>query len=330
VTFKLPEDQWIGTEFDLKSTFARSYGFCLGKVTGQLAESVAEKVWHLAGDLRPTHLHVWQRDIDLPGSSGFEPGISLLAEEIGNCIAGKALHVSENVRLRLNETARPKSLVIDCVIVEPSEWWLGWHLALTVPQRWPGGICPVRLPDHVISRAYLKMTEGIEWSRLPIRAGDWCVEIGCAPGGSCQVLLERGLKVMGIDPAEVDPTILGHPNFTHVQKRGRDLKRREFRGYRWLVCDSNVTPTQTLDTIEDIVTHEDVHIRGLLITLKLANWDLAEAIPAYLDRIRGWGYQYVRARQLSFGRREICVAAMRSRSVRREGTHRRVRKKARS
>jgi 23S rRNA (cytidine2498-2'-O)-methyltransferase len=169
-----------------------------------------------------------------------------------------------------------------------------------------------------VSRAALKMNEALAWSRLPVAPGDRCVEIGSAPGGSCLTLLARGLFVVGIDPAEMDEQVLQHPRFTHVRKRAADLKRREFRGVRWLLADSNVAPAHTLDTVEAIVTHRDVHIRGLLLTLKLPQWELAERIDEYLQRIRGWGYRYVRARQLSYNRREICVVALQRRSLRRQ------------
>jgi 23S rRNA (cytidine2498-2'-O)-methyltransferase len=73
----------------------------------------------------------------------------------------------------------------------------------------------------------------------------------------------------------------------------------------------NVAPRYTLDTVEAIVTHREVNIRGLLLTLKLLDWDLAERIPEYLERIRSWGYAQVRARQLAHNRQEICVTALR-------------------
>ena len=72
-----------------------------------------------------------------------------------------------------------------------------------------------------------------------------------------------------------------------------------------------------MDTVENIVTNRQVHIRGLLLTLKMPDWNLAEAIPEYLERVRAWGYHYVNARQLAFDRQEICVAALRSRELRR-------------
>ena len=73
----------------------------------------------------------------------------------------------------------------------------------------------------------------------------------------------------------------------------------------------NVAPSYTLDAVEAIVTHPEVNIRGMLITLKLFQWEMAGEIPAYLDRVRSWGYNLVSARQLQHDRQEICVAALR-------------------
>jgi 23S rRNA (cytidine2498-2'-O)-methyltransferase len=161
------------------------------------------------------------------------------------------------------------------------------------------------------------MEEALAWSRLPIKRGDLCAELGVAPGGSAQALLVRGISVLGIDPAEVDPRLHAYPGFTHVLKRAADMRRREFRGVRWLCADSNVAPPSTLKDVEDIVTHRSVHICGLLLTLKLLEWEFANDIPEYVARIRGWGYEYVRCRQLSLNRQEFCVAALRRRSLRR-------------
>ncbi len=85
----------------------------------------------------------------------------------------------------LNETARAGELVLDCVLVEPFEWWLGWHRADAVETRWPGGVPPLVAPKRMISRAYLKILEALLWSELPISEGDHCIEIGSSPGGSC-------------------------------------------------------------------------------------------------------------------------------------------------
>ena len=154
------------------------------------------------------------------------------------------------------------------------------------------------------------MEEALHWSRLPIPRDARVAEIGSAPGGASQALLARGFYVTGIDPAEMDPAVLEHPRFTHLRRRSTQVRRREFRKIRWLTVDMNVAPSYTLDAVEEIVTHPEINIRGMLLTLKLPDWNLAAEVPEYLARIKSWGYNLIRARQLQHNRREICVAAL--------------------
>ena len=59
------------------------------------------------------------------------------------------------------------------------------------------------------------------------------------------------------------------------------------------------------------MSHPRIAIRGMLLTLKLSNWDLAADLPKYIARVQSWGYNIVQARQLQYDRREVCVAALR-------------------
>jgi len=112
--------------------------------------------------------------------------------------------------------------------------------------------------------------------------------------------------------------VLAMPNFAHIQKRAAEMRRTEFENVRWLTADLSAAPNYTLDAIGEVVSYEGVNLRGMLIVLKLSDWNLAEHIPDYIQRIREWGFQYVKARQLAYNRQEICVAAVRRRSMRRE------------
>lgn len=321
LTFKLPPDHGLAGDFDLKSVFARTYGFSLGRVEGTDAARLVEETWKLAEQGKFSQLHVWQRDALAPGEHGFEPGPTELADEVGRLLT------ANRPQLPVNRRARPGEQVLDVVLVEPNQWFIGTHQAASMPSRWPGGVCQIEPPEDMISRAYLKMQEALLWSRLPIAPGDRAVEIGSSPGGACQALLDQGLVVTGIDPAEMDESLLDRPHFTHLRKRASEVKRREFSGVKWLMADSNVAPAHTLDSVEAIVTHADVHIRGMLLTLKLLHWELAAEIPAYVARVRSWGYEHVRARQLAFNRQEICLLAMKSRSMRREAPWQKKRRK---
>jgi len=311
VTFKVPGDRQLTDEFVLETVFARAWGFSLGKIEAADAEAMARQAWALAPTPPPHWVHVWQRETAPPaGESPPEddsPMREARAAMLRNCPSPTWLDTRASDAL---QPARLGDRVLDCVLVEPGQWWIGYHRVSDVPSQWPGGEIPLTLPPEAVSRAWLKMEEALRWSQLPIRAGAQFAEIGSAPGGASQALLSRGFRVLGIDPAEMHPDVLAHPNFTHLRKRASEVRRREFRKVRWLSADMNVAPSYTLDAVEDIVTHPQVNIRGMLLTLKLFHWTLADHLPEYLERVRQWGYNMVRARQLWHNRREICVAAL--------------------
>lgn len=319
VTFKKTEPVDVDA---IESPFARTFGFSIGSVR-KSTSPIAAAATLLGEHATPApfnQLHVWQRDRAVPGERQFEPHITEEATKIGSQIyeAAPTAFASANV----NHKARPGDRVADVIVVDEDNWFVGCHQAQTIASCWPGGIPPLKPKESMISRAYLKMEEALKWSRLPIQAGDLCVELGSSPGGACQALLDRRLHVIGIDPAIMDPRVLEHPNFTHFRARAADLKRKEFADVRWLMTDANLAPASTLDAVESIVTHRQVNIPGLLLTLKLLDEKMTDEIDAYLQRIRGWGYRHVRARQLAFNRHEICVLAARSKGKMRMGSRR--------
>jgi 23S rRNA (cytidine2498-2'-O)-methyltransferase len=256
---------------------------------------------------------VWPRDTRPPGKFGYEAGPTDPSREAEAAIR-RLLDGLEQGSGRLADLDRPTrdgDLCLDCILVDQGEWWCGTHVAHDPPSRWSGGFFPDVLPPYAVSRAYLKVAEALAWSGLPIKSGDQAAEIGCAPGGSSQYLLEHGLYVLGVDPAAVDPRVAAHSRFTHLQKRGADVRRREFRKVKWLFADINVAPEYTFDTAEAIVTHPEVRVRGVVMMVKLLDWSLADEVPALLARAKSWGYPRVLARQLHHNRQEICVVATR-------------------
>jgi len=310
VTFRSPED--LATDFVLRSVFARTWGFSLGKLSGSDDSQRARDAWRLIGEQLPDepigHLHVWQRDRALPGDERYDGADGELARSVGALfIENQPATSASRIVGGASSIVDGASTIVDLVLVERGEWWLGWHLASTPETRWPGGVPPIALPPRMISRAYLKIVEALEWSELPIQSGDRCVEIGSAPGGSCLALLERGLLVTGIDPAEMDPEVLAHPHFTHIRAIAKNVKRDVFRECRWLVMDANVAPNYTLDTLDGVLGQGGARPEGLVLTLKLTDPALAEKLPAIAERIRRYGYRRVRMRQLAYNRQEICV-----------------------
>jgi 23S rRNA (cytidine2498-2'-O)-methyltransferase len=332
LTFKIADERQIDVRqlAERHWALAHAHGVSVGNVIGQHLAALARELWQLEGIARLlesgsfTDVHVW-RPVDSSAEDlnrGTTRAGSPLGEEIENAVRSAAPNTCDKLRRMPADSRRPTArggLVLDVVLLQPGEWWIGYHHALSWPARWPGGAIPVVLPDHAVSRAYAKMEEAIQWSGIPLAAGDECVEVGCAPGGASQALLDRRLFVTGIDPAEVDPAVVAHPRFRHLKKRGKEVRRAEFLGVRWLVADMNIAPEATLDEVEAIVTHPNVTIRGMVLTLKFSDWSRAELLPEITKRVHDWGYRDVRVRQLVTGGQEVCLVALRRKALRRLG-----------
>lgn len=242
----------------------------------------------------------------VPGTQHL-PGIANLAERIlEHGIQEKVLSAEATV----NQNGVPGQRVLDVCLLEPEQWLLGQHRIDWISQRWPGGAMRlVPTSAQPLSRAYYKIREAVAWSGVPIQAGQLAAEIGASPGGSCQWLLEQGLRVIGIDPADIEAPVGDHPKFTHIRRRGREVPRKEIAGVDWLLSDANVSPTYILDTVEDLLRHDQVNPKALLLTLKLPDIQLLNDWPTWHNRVSSWGYPNIRARQLVFNRQEICLIA---------------------
>ncbi len=311
VTFKAAGAQ-VTPHFRLESVFARAWSFSLGRLLGETAELRAVEAWEKTAAWPIRWVHVWSPDLLPPGGYDYEPKLSDEALGVHRLLMAHCPRPGQLALAASNPQAEARAgdWILDCVVVREDEWYLGVHVAGELPSRYPGGLLPLELPADAVSRAYLKMQEALLWSGFPVRPGGRWLEIGCAPGGSAQALLDKGQMVIGVDPAQVDARVMAHPNFTHIRRRISRVPRRLFAKVRWLSADMNVAPNYTLEVVESIVLNQYVSIRGMILMLKLLEWADAENLDQYLERIRAWGFNKIKARQLQYNRQEICVAAL--------------------
>lgn len=307
ITFKVDPEKPLPLRFTLKSTLARTYGWSTSKLSGDNADDLIDQLVGKAHFDAASRVHLWQRDLTLPGKNGFEPGVSELAKAIGSQIDTKSKRTDQ-----VNQYAAADDLVFDIIMVEPDQWWLGFHYAVTPAGRWPGGTPTLDVSKEVFSRAYFKLKEALMWSGINVRSTDVCAEIGSAPGGACQFLLEHDCEVIGIDAAEMEAEVLEHPKFTHLRRRSFEVKKKDFKPVNWLVADMNLDPDGTLDTVASICGYEGVHLKGMILTLKLSDWSYIPKISDMIKRVRDLGFQVVKTRQLAFNRREFCLVAIKN------------------
>jgi len=320
VTFRLPS-LGAGTphfdppdDFTPDLIFARAVIHSYGQVSGASDSERIQKLLALTGPAGWDNVHVWQRDHRTEVSPVAIRAALITALAVRLQPADPALQpcVQSSLHTGIDQPmARPGDLVLDCMIDSADRWWVGWHRAASPSSCWPGGIHPVSLPADKVSRAWLKLDEALATFDLTLRPGTRAVELGAAPGGACQRLLEAGLSVVGIDPALVDTRVAALKNFEQWRMRARDVRLKNFRGFDWVVADMNIDPTSTLESIGRIVTASGVRPEGIIATLKLPEWSRADSLGAWLKLFGQWGYS-PRARQLSTGGREVCVVALKS------------------
>ena len=304
-----------------RSVFARTIAVSLGKIETDPHDQLAAEVWNIAAEhhLFVNRVHVFGRDPRPTGEHDFEPHIPEDLVQLHQLIVGQSPKTkflgagAEDIF----HPAQSGETVFDIVRIEPNMFFIGTHTltdASPIHARYSGGILPMSAAADAVSRAYRKFNEGFLWSGMTLGRGDRCLDIGASPGGCSQFLLRQGMRVFGVDPGVIHPAVLTHPHFTHLRCRIKDMKRSVFHDIQWITADMNVAPNYTLDVLEEAVERGERSVRGLLFTLKLTHWDLADQLPMLLDRIRTWGFADVRMKQLVFNRQEVMVAASRKRT----------------
>ncbi len=132
---------------------------------------------------------------------------------------------------------------------------------------WPGGAVRFRREEGQISRAAFKLLEAERAFRLPLARFRHALDLGAAPGGWTNVLLERGLKVTAVDPAGMDPSLSGHPRLQHLRKNAAEVKFAP-GAFDLLVCDMSWDPHRTCRLVNGLSASLTAGGSGI-ITLKL-------------------------------------------------------------
>lgn len=300
VTFKVSGDAERALE---NVVLARVHGRSLG-----LAKSVDEVIAKV-GEERGLRLHVFARDASAEG-----PDLAWVtrASEVEG-----ALRERLGARVLEGTLAQPGDRVIDVIVAGEEPMLVGTRLQSSFGWRVPGGRPSIEIPADAPSRAYAKLEEALSWSGLEVRAGEVAIELGSAPGGAAYALARRGVHVTGVDPAEMDAHVLayvgpGGARVTHVAKKAGALRREDVPdGASLLICDANLAPPVILRTVTSVARWMGRSLRAAVLTLKMNDERMVDAIPSLLERVRALGLE-VRATQLPANRREICVVGLRS------------------
>jgi 23S rRNA (cytidine2498-2'-O)-methyltransferase len=110
-----------------------------------------------------------------------------------------------------------KPQIIVSLLCTAGKGYLGISLARENLSDWPGGARHFAQTPEQISRAEFKLLEALEVFGVTLPTKGRALDLGAAPGGWTRILLEAGLHVVAVDPANLDPRLAKHPRLEHYQ-----------------------------------------------------------------------------------------------------------------
>lgn len=281
-------------EFELEAAFSAVSGFSAGmaRTAAEVAARVDEQ------ELEVSQIHVFPRVI---GEDGIPEELWQQADSIHQEIASL---------VRLTKSSQ---LILDVILgAEGEPWFLGIHRRSPAAHPCPGALPHLHMPPEAPSRAWLKIEQSLSWLGLDAPgklAGRTALELGSAPGGASWALLQRGMKVIGVDTGIMDARVLAHPNYRHLSVPAGDIALRELpQEIDLLAADMNLHPGLTVKYAERFT--RELNPRWLALTLKMNDGQVESQVPSLLQQLRRFAPGEVYARQLPANRREITVISL--------------------
>lgn len=221
--------------------------------------------------------------------------------------------------------ARPQAGELIGTVVElgEGEFWSGLHRHRAFLSPDPAGDSGIVMTGRSPSRAWLKLEEATRFFDLKFTARDIVVELGCAPGGVVLALLDRGVPVIGVDPAKMAAVVLESaisnredapsdtPWFYHCRKPAALASKRDLgQGVTWFMSDMNQSPEVVLKECARFCKMSP-SIRGALMTLKLTDPAQVADKELWFASLREMGFKTIRLQQLAVHHKELALLAMR-------------------
>jgi 23S rRNA (cytidine2498-2'-O)-methyltransferase len=210
------------------------------------------------------------------------------------------------------EDVRSPDLVIS-VLALPALGLVGLSPVQFNLSDWSGGERRFARTSEQVSRSEFKLLEALELFEVDLQEGARAADLGAAPGGWTRVLLEHGLHVTAVDPAELHPSVRAHQQVEVVQGHAQEwIDRAASEGFKFdmIVSDIRMDARDAARLMVDAAPLMHLDSQAVL-TLKLPGKEAQGMNPVAiareaLEELRS-RYRTVRARQLFHNRNEVTV-----------------------
>jgi 23S rRNA (cytidine2498-2'-O)-methyltransferase len=110
-----------------------------------------------------------------------------------------------------------KPQMIISLLCTTDKGYMGISTAEENLSSWPGGARRFAQTPEQISRAEFKLLEALEVFGVTLPSQGHALDLGAAPGGWTRLLLEVGLNVVAVDPANLDPRLTKSKHLEHYR-----------------------------------------------------------------------------------------------------------------
>ncbi len=191
------------------------------------------------------------------------------------------------------------------IITDDEKLYIGFSMSAENLSSWPGGEYRFRYEREQISRAEFKLLEAMQVFGINILPGSKALDIGAAPGGWTRILLNKGCKVVAVDPADMNAEIMKHKNLEFHKQRIQDYIRRKPVEFDLITNDMRIDAVDAAKIMLSLSGQLKSNGYALL-TLKLPRTNFMATFRKALKILEA-GYNRVSAKQLFHNRSEITV-----------------------
>lgn len=271
------------------------------------------------------HLQPIDREVVIDGNAGDLDQLSDMIRNARLTFANRrvAVHIRKSASSAFHYTASDTKAVLDAVLeeidAEPvvqqpevivslyasgDRVYAGFGTPEELLSDWPGGAVRFQREEGQISRAKFKLLEAER--TFGVHYADYrnALDIGAAPGGWTSLLLERGLRVTAIDPADMHASLKGHPMLVHLKQNASDVKLAP-ASFDLLVCDMSWSPMLMSRLVLDLTPSLKQGAMAI-VTIKLMHKKPLQTIREVKERL-GTGFHVLGARQLFHNREEMTL-----------------------
>lgn len=281
---------------DVMLTFARQ-GLPVEALLPPDAQAIAQSVSRRIK--RPIAIHVFAPDSDSGNL------LSARAETLGSELAKLLQDAGIDVLSDGEAAQQAGGHLLQVCFLAPDRVAVGIVACVKAQSLFPGGRQRFRKPKDAPSRSARKLEEALVWSGHAPASGEVCVDLGAAPGGWSQVLVERRCHVVAIDPGRLAP---------EIARRVEHLRMNAF-GFApeipadWVVCDMAYRPLEVAALLARWGRHRWAQF--MIANFKLPMKKRVAMVGRIREILATGGWTGIKMRQLYHDREEVTVAAWR-------------------